>query len=104
MATINGAKALGLDHKIGSLEIGKQADILAIDLNTIEIQPVYDVMSSIVYSANRSQITDLWVAGKALMKNRKLTSLDEERLLSKAQQWHEKINPFHHQSFENGVK
>jgi len=96
MATINGAKALGLEDTIGSLEIGKQADLFAINLNSIETQPVYDVVSTLIYSANRSQITDLWVAGKQLMENQRLTTLDETALLACVAQWQGKINPFHH--------
>ena len=100
MATINGAKALGLADKIGSLEIGKQADIIAINLNHVETQPVYDVMSSIVYSANRSQVTDTWVAGKNLMKGRQLRTIDESALIKKAQSWQQKVYPFHHPSYK----
>jgi len=95
MATINGAKALGLDDKIGSLEIGKQADMAAINLATIETLPNYDVTSTLIYSANRSQITDVWVAGNRLMKNRQLMTIDEMALLEKINVWYEKIKPFH---------
>jgi len=98
MATINGAKALGLDDKIGSIEMGKQADLFAIDLNHIETQPIYDVISTIVYSADSSQISDVWVAGKALMQNHALTTIDEAALLEKTKQWQGKISPFHHRS------
>ncbi|OUR89966.1 N-ethylammeline chlorohydrolase [Cycloclasticus sp. 44_32_T64] len=97
MATINGAKALGMDEKIGSIEIGKQADLFAINLNSLETQPIYDVISTLVYSASRSQISDVWVAGRRLLQNHKLTTLDEAALLEKAKQWQGKISPFHHQ-------
>jgi len=97
MATLNGAKALGIDDKTGSLEIGKQADLFAINLNQLETQPIYDVISTLVYSANRAQISDVWVAGKQLMKNHTLTTIDEPGLIKKAQQWQGKISPFHHQ-------
>jgi 5-methylthioadenosine/S-adenosylhomocysteine deaminase len=97
MATINGAKALRLDKKIGSLEIGKQADMFAINLNSIETQPIYDVISTLIYSANRSQITDVWVAGQRLMQDQQLTTLDEAQLIEKVKHWQRKINPFHHQ-------
>jgi len=96
MATLNGAKALGLSDKIGSLTVGKQADITAIDLNQLETQPIYDVISTLIYSANRSQVSDVWVAGKALLKNHTLTNLDEAALILKAQQWQEKIKQYHH--------
>jgi 5-methylthioadenosine/S-adenosylhomocysteine deaminase len=99
MATINGAKALGIDDKVGSLEVGKQADIVAIDLNSIETQPVYDVISTLIYSANKSQISDVWVAGQQLLASHKLTTMDESAIIEKAKQWHEKVSPFHHQSY-----
>jgi 5-methylthioadenosine/S-adenosylhomocysteine deaminase len=92
MATINGAKALGIDHITGSLTKGKAADVIAIDLDTIESQPLYDPVSHIVYAANRNQVTDVWVAGKQLMKNRELTSIEEKNVLSKSRDWQEKIH------------
>lgn len=91
MATINGAKALGLAQDIGSLEIGKAADMIALDLNGIETQPLYDPVSHLVYCANRNQVTYTWVAGKALLRNRQLTTLDESALIAKAQEWQQKI-------------
>ncbi len=91
MATINGAKALGIDKKTGSLTAGKSADFIAINLEEIETQPLYQPISQIVYSASRHQVTDVWVAGKQLMKNRQLLTLDEKELLAKAQNWRKKI-------------
>ena len=75
MATINGAKALNLQHKIGSLAIGKSADITAIDLSHVSTQPVYDPISQIVYSASRDQVSDVWVQGNQLVKNKKLSTI-----------------------------
>ncbi len=92
MATINGAKALGIDHITGSLTKGKAADVIAIDLDTIESQPLYDPVSHIVYAANRNQITDVWVAGKQLLKNRELTTIEEKSVLKKSREWQEKIH------------
>ena len=91
MATINGAKALGLDDQIGSLEIGKSADIVAININTLETQPMYNVVSQLVYSTTRDQVNHAWVAGKQLLKNRVLMTLDEKEILNKSQQWQQKI-------------
>lgn len=91
MATINGAKALGIAHITGSLEKGKAADFAAIDLNFIETQPLYNPISQIVYAASRQQVDHVWVAGKPLMKNRKLLTLDEKSLIAKAKKWGEKI-------------
>ncbi|MDD5273009.1 MAG: TRZ/ATZ family hydrolase, partial [Methylovulum sp.] len=70
MATINGAKALGLDKEIGSLTVGKAADVIAIDLSHLETQPVYCPISQIVYAASRHQVTDVWVAGRQLLRQR----------------------------------
>ena len=92
MATINGAKALGIDDNTGSLEAGKFADVIAIDFSSLEMQPVYDPVANLVYSANREQVSDVWVAGRHLLKDRQLTTLDEQELLSKTQQWNDKIS------------
>ena len=91
MATINGARALGLDNEIGSLEAGKSADIIAIDLSNLETQPIYNPVSQLVYSADRSCVTDVWVAGKHLLKDRILTTLDRDEILARARQWQTKL-------------
>ena len=91
LATLHGAKALGIDHITGSLTIGKAADIVAIHLDEIETLPLYHPVSQIVYAAARNQVTDVWVAGKQLLKNRKLTTLDEKELIAKAKSWGKKI-------------
>ena len=75
----------------GSLVPGKSADITAIDLSALSTQPVYDPVSQIVYSATRDQVTDVWVAGKHLLADRKLTTLDENAIRQKAQAWRDKI-------------
>ena len=92
MATINGAKALGLDKEIGSLEPGKAADIIAVDFSAIETMPMYHPVSQLVYAANRQQVSDVWVAGSHVVKQHVLTTLDTEQLCQTAQQWQEKIN------------
>ncbi|POZ50546.1 TRZ/ATZ family hydrolase [Methylovulum psychrotolerans] len=91
MATINGAKALGLDKEIGSLSIGKAADVIAIDLSALETQPVYCPVSQIVYAANRRQVTDVWVAGKQLLKQGQLTALDIAALRGKIAVWQQRL-------------
>lgn len=91
MATINGAKALGLDADIGSLGIGKAADVVAIDLSELETQPVFNPLAQIVYAASRHQVTDVWVAGKQLLKNRALTSLDVPALQEKVALWQARL-------------
>lgn len=94
MATINGAKALGLAHEIGSLEAGKAADIIAININSFLTQPVYDPMSLLVYALNRLQVSDVWVAGKRLLKNGELVQLDIERAQQMAAKWYQQAADF----------
>ncbi len=91
MATINGAKALEIDDITGSLVKGKAADIAAIDLSQLETQPLYNPISQIVYSATRSQVTHTWIDGKCLLKNRELTTLDEQKLNENSQKWNNKL-------------
>ena len=91
MATLNGAKALGVSESIGSLKKGKQADIVAINLNQIETVPLYEPLSQIIYAADRQQISDVWIAGKRLLENKKLTTLKYEQLIEKSKLWEEKI-------------
>lgn len=94
MATINGAKALGLAEVTGSLEVGKAADIVAIDLGQLESQPLYDPVSHLVYCTTREQVTHVWVAGRMLLEARKLLTLDEAELLNKAHYWQSTIGEF----------
>jgi 5-methylthioadenosine/S-adenosylhomocysteine deaminase len=91
MATINGAKALGLDSITGSLELGKAADIIAVDMSQLESQPCYDPISQLVYATDRSHVTDVWVDGKHLLNNRHLTTLNGAEIIHNSQQWAEKI-------------
>lgn len=91
MATINGAKALGLDKMLGSLEAGKQADITAIDMSTLEAQPVFSPVSSLIYTDSGSRVSNVWCAGKQLLKDRTLITLHEQELIRKAREWGEKI-------------
>lgn len=91
MATINGAKALGLEQKTGSLEPGKYADIIALDFSALEMQPVYNPIANLIYSSSREQVTDVWVAGKHLLKDRQLTTLNEQEIMQKCQLWNDKI-------------
>ncbi|MCF6193276.1 MAG: TRZ/ATZ family hydrolase [Kangiellaceae bacterium] len=90
-ATMGGAKALGLEDLVGSLAVGKEADFIAIDLSQIETQPVYNPISQIVYAASREQVKHVWVAGEQLLDDRRLTTLDENKLLKNAKKWQQKI-------------
>jgi 5-methylthioadenosine/S-adenosylhomocysteine deaminase len=91
MATLNGARALGLADETGSLESGKWADITAVDLGTLETQPLYDPVSQLVYAAGREQVSDVWVAGQHLLKDRQLTQLDAQDLIQRARGWQTRI-------------
>jgi len=91
MATINGAKALGLDNITGSLVKGKAADITAIDLSTIETQPLYHPISQIVYSSSRDQVSHVWINGENVLKERELTKFDPQHLKHIATKWGNKM-------------
>ena len=91
MATLNGAKALGLNESIGSLKKGKQADIVAINLDQLETVPMYEPLSQIIYAGNREQVSDVWIAGKQVLKSRELTTMEYSRLMEKAKEWETKI-------------
>lgn len=91
MATINAAKSLGIDSLTGTLEIGKAADIIAVDLSEIETQPLYDLPSQLVYATSRDKVTDVWVAGKQLLKQRQLTTMNTQHISAQAQHWATKI-------------
>jgi len=91
MATLNGAKALGLEDNIGSIETGKSADLTCIDLNRINSQPVYDPTAQLVYACNREQVSDVWVAGRHLVDNGSLTQVDEDEILQRSVEWQQRI-------------
>ena len=80
MATINGAKALGKSESIGSLEIGKCADIIMVDVNNSHSIPLFDPITHLVFGAGRSDITDVFVSGKHIVKNKKITGIDIEKI------------------------
>ncbi len=85
MGTIKGAEALGLDSEIGSIEVGKKADIILIDTNSANMVPDSSSLSSnIIYSANGSNVDTTICNGKVLMENKKLTVLDEDEIYAKA--------------------
>lgn len=91
MATLAGARALGLEGEIGSLRRGKSADFVALDLSAANTQPVYDPASQVAYSGKSSQITDVWVRGQALMESGALGWDDEDRILAQAREWGARI-------------
>jgi 5-methylthioadenosine/S-adenosylhomocysteine deaminase len=91
MATINGAKALGIQDKTGSLEVGKAADLIAVEMSALETQPCYDIISQLVYATGRQQVTDVWVDGKHLLNNRRLTTMNSADIIETSQQWAKQI-------------
>ena len=91
MATINGAKALGLESIIGSIEKNKKADLVAIDLNSIENQPIYNPLTTFVYSSSRSDVSYVWIDGEIKLKDKKLVKIDEERIIQLAKKWQRKL-------------
>ncbi len=92
MATLNGAKALGLDAEIGSLTVGKQADVAAIDLSELETQPLFNPLAQIVYAADRRQVSDVWVAGRQLLKKRQLTTMNLAALNERVAVWQQRLS------------
>jgi len=91
MATLGGARALGLEDRIGSLEVGKQADLIAVDLGQPETQPVYNPLSQLVYACNGSQVTHSWIAGVPVMAARQLTRTDLAALGARVREWRDRI-------------
>jgi 5-methylthioadenosine/S-adenosylhomocysteine deaminase len=92
MATICGARALGLDDRIGSLEPGKQADIIAVDLDAIDLVPCYHPASHLVYAAGRRDVSHVWIAGELLVRDGELVRLDVDQLRSRVQGWHTQLS------------
>lgn len=91
MATLNGAKAMGIDDQVGSLEVGKQADITAIKMSDIELQPLYNLASQLIYTHSGHRVSHVWVNGKCLLENYELQTINERELKQKVRHWQEKI-------------
>ncbi len=94
MATLHGARALGLEEEIGSLVPGKAADLVAVDLGELGAQPIYHPVSQLVYATSREQVSDVWVAGRPLLEEGRLLTLDEEALAARARSWQERIRRY----------
>lgn len=95
MATLNGARALGLEQKIGSLLPGKLADLVAVDLAQITSLPCFDPAATLVYSAGREQVSHVWINGELRVDNHQFTTLDERTLKITANVWQSRIQPAH---------
>jgi 5-methylthioadenosine/S-adenosylhomocysteine deaminase len=95
MATMGGARAMGMQDHLGSLESGKLADLIAVDLSQPETQPLYSPVSQLVYSCQASQVTHSWINGETVMRERQLTQLDLDNVVARARQWSETIEGTH---------
>lgn len=82
LATFGGARALGLEHEIGSLKVGKKADLTLVETQSVNMFPIYDAYAAIVYSANATNVRDVWVNGVSVVKDKKLTKFSVEKLQS----------------------
>ena len=91
MATLGGARSLGLGDRIGSLEPGKSADAVAIDLRGPDTQPVYNPLSQVVYAATRSHVRDVWVAGRRVVKGGAVETVDTDEAVGEAREWQARI-------------
>ncbi|MEE4292826.1 MAG: TRZ/ATZ family hydrolase [Xanthomonadales bacterium] len=94
MGTLNGAAALGIGDRIGSIEPGKQADLCALDLEQPETQPLHNVVSQLIYAASARQVSDVWVAGRRVLENGELTTLDVGGTMQAAAEWQQKLQDF----------
>ena len=90
-ATLGGAKAIGFDHLVGSIEPGKQADLACVDLSALETQPLHHVVSQLVYATGRQQVSDVWIAGRHKLRERVLLGMDVAGIVANARQWRERI-------------
>ena len=90
-ATLGGAQALGLGERIGSIEPGKDADLVCVDLSALETQPLHHVISQLIYAAGRQQVSDVWIAGQAKLVQRELVDMDLPGIIANAKQWQGRI-------------
>jgi len=91
MATINGARALGMADRIGSIEVGKCADLIAINLASLNTQPLYEPVAQIVYAAASRQVSHVWIDGVAQLRDFELCNLDSDEIIARASSWARKI-------------
>ena len=91
MATLGGAKALGLEQNTGSIEAGKHADLACVDLNNLNTQPVYDVVSQLVYAVRSDQVSDVWVGGRHQLDNGRFSHIDSDGVRARCNEWRERI-------------
>ena len=91
LATIGGARALGIDRLIGSLEVGKRADVITVSMGAARQTPLYDPVSHLVYVTRGDDVRTTVVNGRVLMRNRKVLTVDETAVTAEARSWAEKV-------------
>src|SRR5262249_55346723 len=91
MATIRGARALGLDQEIGSLEAGKRADLITVRLDRANAVPLYDAVSQVVYSLKAGDVRDVMVNGKPVVRDARILTLNQQQILQKAEEYRVRI-------------
>jgi len=90
-ATLGGAKAIGFDHLVGSLEPGKRADIACVDFSALETQPLHNIVSQLIYATGRHQVSDVWIEGDQKLRRRVLVDMDLDGIIANARQWRDRI-------------
>ena len=91
MATLGAALAMGREQEIGSIEVGKQADLICVRQDSIEAAPCFEAVSQIVYSTGRSQVQDVWIAGRRKLDDGQLVDFDVQCVRAKAVEWQRRI-------------
>ncbi len=91
MATLGGAQAIGMGEVVGSIEAGKRADLVCVDMDRIETQPLYDPISQLVYATGRQHVTDVWIDGRPKLRDGVLVDIDSAALIANARQWRDRI-------------
>ncbi|HTD28998.1 MAG TPA: amidohydrolase family protein, partial [Xanthomonadaceae bacterium] len=91
IATLGGAIAMGFGDRVGSIVAGKRADLICVDMDRIETQPLFDPISQLVYATGRQHVTDVWIDGRTHLRDGRLVGMDTCALIANARQWRERI-------------
>ena len=92
MATLSGARALGLEAEIGTIEVGKQADLVAVNLDDLSTQPVHNIVSQLVYACTRRQVEQVWVAGRSVYAEGAVVNIDDDHLKRQTRDWQARLH------------